>query len=91
MPADRLVRLGALRGPPRDRRRRTSGYPLDLSWTGPWWLSARSLPHVNPWIVAPVTLALLGLVYWAVSKLWEPMGRAEEAKRERDRQRIDAR
>ena len=67
------------------------GYPIDLSWTGPWWLSARSLPHVNPWIVAPVTLALLGLVYWAVSKLWEPMGRAEEARRERNRQRIGVR
>ena len=66
------------------------GYPLDLSWTGPWWLSARSLPHVNVWLVAPVTLGLLFLVYWAVSKLWEPMGRAEAAKRERDLQRIGA-
>jgi len=53
------------------------GYPFDLSWTGPWWLDARSLPHVPVAIVAPVTLALLGLVYWAVSRLWEPMGRAE--------------
>jgi hypothetical protein len=53
------------------------GYPFDLSWTGPWWLDARSLPHVPVVIVLPVTLALLGLVYWAVSKLWEPMGRAE--------------
>lgn len=59
------------------------GYPFDLSWTGPWWLldvtgqGARSLPHVNPWIVLPVTLALLGAVYFAVAKLWEPMGRAE--------------
>ena len=59
------------------------GYPFDLSWTGPWWIAARSLPHVNPWIVAPVTLALLGVVYWAVSKLWEPMGRAEAASGER--------
>lgn len=53
------------------------GFPIDLSWTGPWWLDARSLPHVNPWIVLPVTLALLGLVYVALSALWEPMGRAE--------------
>ncbi len=51
------------------------GYPFDLSWTGPWWLEARTLPHVSPWIVMPVTLALLGAVYWAVSRLWEPMGR----------------
>jgi membrane-bound metal-dependent hydrolase YbcI (DUF457 family) len=53
------------------------GYPFDLSWTGPWWLDARSLPHVPPVIVLPVTLAVLGLVYVAVNKLWEPMGRAE--------------
>ena len=53
------------------------GYPFDLSWTGPWWLDARSLPHVPVWIVLPVTLALLGLVYWVLSRLWEPMGRAE--------------
>lgn len=49
------------------------GYPFDLSWTGPWWLDARSLPHVSPWIVLPVTLALLGLTYWTVSRLWERM------------------
>jgi len=53
------------------------GYPFDLSWTGPWWLDARSLPHVPPVIVLPVTLAVLALVYVAVNKLWEPMGRAE--------------
>jgi hypothetical protein len=53
------------------------GYPFDLSWTGPWWLDARSLPHVPILIVLPVTVALLGLVYWVLSKLWEPMGRAE--------------
>jgi membrane-bound metal-dependent hydrolase YbcI (DUF457 family) len=51
------------------------GYPYDLSWTGPWWLPARSLPHVSPWIVLPAALALLGLVYWAVNRLWDPMGR----------------
>ena len=57
------------------------GYPYDLSWTGPWWIHARSLPHVNPWIVLPVTLALLGAVYFAAAKLWDPMGRAEAARR----------
>ena len=50
------------------------GYPFDLSWTGPWWLDARTLPHVSAWIVLPVTLALLGLTYWTVSRLWERMG-----------------
>jgi hypothetical protein len=54
-----------------------SGYPFDLSWTGPWWLQARSLPHVHPLIVLPATLALLGLVYWVASLLWEPMGRRQ--------------
>jgi len=61
------------------------GYPMDLSWTGPWWIAARTLPHVNPWIVLPVTLALLGLLYFAVAKLWELMGRAEAAKRDANR------
>jgi membrane-bound metal-dependent hydrolase YbcI (DUF457 family) len=63
-----------------------AGYPLDLSWTGPWWLTARSLRHVNPWIVPPVTLALLGLVYLVLGKLWEPLGRAEGKGRSRDEQ-----
>lgn len=53
------------------------GYPYDLSWTGPWWIDARSLPHVPVLIVLPVTLALLGLVYWVLSRLWDPMGRAQ--------------
>jgi hypothetical protein len=60
-----------------------AGYPLDLSWTGPWWLAALSLPHVNPWIVPPVTLALLGLVYYVAHTLWEPLGRAESNRRAR--------
>lgn len=60
-----------------------SGYPLDLSWTGPWWIAARSLDHVNPWIVLPFTAALLGAVYWIVSRLWQPMGRAQERFRAR--------
>jgi membrane-bound metal-dependent hydrolase YbcI (DUF457 family) len=51
------------------------GYPYDLSWTGPWWIPARSLPHVNIWLVLPTALALLGLVYWTVNRLWDPMGR----------------
>lgn len=53
---------------------RHHGYPYDLSWTGPWWLPARSLPHVNPLVVLPVTVLLLAAVYWAASTLWEPMG-----------------
>jgi len=57
------------------------GFPMDLSWTGPWWLDARSLPHVNPWIALPMALFLLVVVYWAVIKLWEPMGRAEAARK----------
>jgi hypothetical protein len=55
------------------------GYPYDFSWTGPWWIAARSLPHVNPLVVLPATLALLGAVYWVAAKLWEPMGRRERA------------
>jgi hypothetical protein len=57
------------------------GFPIDLSWTGPWWLAARSLPHVNPWLALPAALALLALVYAVLIKLWEPMGRAEAARR----------
>jgi membrane-bound metal-dependent hydrolase YbcI (DUF457 family) len=57
------------------------GYPYDLSWTGPWWIEARSLPHVSPWIVPIAVGLLLAATYWALSKLWEPMGRAEEARR----------
>ncbi len=53
------------------------GYPFDLSWTGPWWLEARSLPHVNPLIVIPVALVMLAVLYWVISRLWEPMGRRD--------------
>jgi len=56
---------------------RHRGYPYDLSWTGPWWIRAKSLPHASPLIVLPATLALLGLVYWGTSRLWDPMGRAQ--------------
>jgi membrane-bound metal-dependent hydrolase YbcI (DUF457 family) len=61
------------------------GFPIDLTWNAPWWLESRSLPHVSPWIVLPVTLALLGGVYVVVAKLWEPMGAAEARFRERKR------
>jgi hypothetical protein len=49
------------------------GYPWDLSWTGPWWVQRVTLPQVSVWIVAPFTLALLGLVYWTASLLWDRM------------------
>ena len=53
------------------------GYPFDFSWTGPGWLQARTLPHVSPYIVLPVTIALLAVAYWSASRLWEPMGRRD--------------
>jgi len=56
---------------------RHHGYPYDLSWTGPWWIQAKSLPHANPLIVLPTALALLAGVYWVTGRLWEPMGRAQ--------------
>ena len=59
------------------------GYPMDLSWNGPWWLEARSLHHVSPLLVVPAVLLLLVLVYWGASRLWEPMGRAQDAARAR--------
>jgi hypothetical protein len=58
------------------------GYPFDLTWTGPYWIQARSLHHVNPWIVLPCTLALLAAIYWAAMRLWEPMGRAQTQREE---------
>ncbi len=57
------------------------GFPIDFSWTGPWWIETRSLPHVNPWLAYPVALLLLFATYWVASKLWEPMGRAERERR----------
>jgi hypothetical protein len=63
------------------------GYPFDPSWTGPWWIGVQSLPHVNPWIVPPVAIALLAGVYWAVNRVWEPMGRAQDRRRHRQRRR----
>ena len=66
--------------PDHRRRRAGHGYPFDFSWTGPWWITSRSLPHVNPWIVLPVALAAAGAGLLGASMLWEPMGRAEAAK-----------
>jgi membrane-bound metal-dependent hydrolase YbcI (DUF457 family) len=60
------------------------GFPMDLSWTGPYWLEARSLGHVNPWIAYPAALAMLALIYVVMIRLWEPMGR-KEAERRRSR------
>lgn len=57
------------------------GFPMDLSWTGPYWLDARSLPHVNPWLAYPAALALLGALYVVLSRLWDPMGRSERERR----------
>ena len=57
------------------------GYPIDLSWTGPWWIEARSLPHVSPWIVLPTALVMLVAIYWVIARLWDPMGRAEARRR----------
>src|SRR5205814_2840335 len=49
------------------------GYPWDLSWTGPWWITHVTLPHVSPLIVLPTALALLVLVYAVAGILWEKM------------------
>jgi hypothetical protein len=48
-----------------------SSYPWDLSWNGPDWVQHVTLPHVSPLVVLPVTLALLGGVYFVASVLWE--------------------
>jgi membrane-bound metal-dependent hydrolase YbcI (DUF457 family) len=61
------------------------GYPMDLSWTGPWWIEARTLPHVPAWMVVVGLLALLVLIYGSAIVLWEPMGAAEARARSRDR------
>jgi hypothetical protein len=50
-----------------------NGYPWDLSWTGPWWVDHVTLPSVSPVVVLPVTVALLALVYWVASALWDRM------------------
>jgi membrane-bound metal-dependent hydrolase YbcI (DUF457 family) len=58
------------------------GYPFDLSWNGPWWIAGRQLPQVAVWTVAPVTLALLALVYWVTgSVLWDRMAPKDPAAR----------
>jgi membrane-bound metal-dependent hydrolase YbcI (DUF457 family) len=52
---------------------RRIGYPLDLSWNGPWWIAQRELDQVSPLVVLPVTLALLALVYGSAIALWDRM------------------
>lgn len=52
---------------------RRNGYPWDLSWTGPWWVTPVELQQVNRWIVLPVALALLATVYVVALMLWDPL------------------
>ena len=47
------------------------GYPYDLSWNGPWWVTHVTLPHVTPLIVLPAALSLLGFVYLVANTLWD--------------------
>ena len=56
------------------------GYPFDLSWTGPWWTQAKSLPHVHPMIVMPVVIVMLIALYWTLGRLWGRMGAAERVR-----------
>ena len=59
VPDDRLDDVGAPRRPSRSSTASsTDGYPFDLSWTGPRWIPALSLRHVNPWLAYPVAIAL---------------------------------
>ena len=51
------------------------GYPIDFSWTGPWWVTRVTLPHASPWVVLPVVALLLYSVYWTASLLWDRMER----------------
>ena len=51
------------------------GYPFDLSWTGPWWVTHVTLPHTSPLIVLPVAVALLAAVYWGAITVWDRMER----------------
>jgi membrane-bound metal-dependent hydrolase YbcI (DUF457 family) len=60
------------------------GYPMDLSWTGPWWIGSRSLPNVPVWLVGVGLVALLALTYGSAILLWERMGRAEASARARE-------
>jgi hypothetical protein len=50
-----------------------NGYPRDLSWTGPWWVQHVTQPHVTPYVVLPVTLVLLGGVFFVANAIWELM------------------
>jgi hypothetical protein len=60
-----------------------NGYPFDLSPGGPWWVTARTLQPVAPWLVVVATVATVVVLYWSLSRLWGPMGRAEAARRRR--------
>ena len=64
---------------------RRFGYPYDLSWTGPWWIRARSLDHVPVWVVPIGVAILLAAVYGVASAMWDRMGRAEARARIRER------
>jgi hypothetical protein len=55
------------------------GHPWDLSWGGPWWVPAVTLPHVTPILVLPVVVLLLALIYGMAIVLWDRM--APTAKR----------
>jgi membrane-bound metal-dependent hydrolase YbcI (DUF457 family) len=60
---------------------RRAGYPWDLSWGGPWWIERRELDQVPAAVVLPVVLALLALVYWGLSSLWDRMAPATQRTR----------
>ena len=84
VPAVVVVDVGARVRPTGDRRRRaTAATRSTCPGPGRGGSPARSLHHVNPWIVLPVTLALLALVYWAVEQAVGADGRAEAARRTR--------
>jgi len=51
----------------------TDGHPWDLSWGGPWWVSAVTLPHVTPTLVLPVVVLPLALTYGLAIVLWDRM------------------
>jgi hypothetical protein len=57
------------------------GYPWDLSWGGPWWVKAVHLPAAPRWLVLPVALLLLFLLFRVVLALWDPMQRVAMARR----------
>lgn len=48
---------------------RRRGYPWDLSWGGPWWISKVELDQVHPLVVLPVAVVMFAAVYWAAARL----------------------